>query len=186
MEKQEETTENVVTEKVAKAKKTTPMSDVISDVNLVYEVSYLLLPTLTAAQVEEQVSLLKSAVTAAAGTLISDENPVMIDLAYSMTKVVGITRHKCVTGYFGWMKFDMPQGAIVSIKKTFDTNDTVLRSLILKTVRENTLLNGKMMLKKEEKSREDAAPNEDEVVEVAEGVATPEEIDKSIDELVIA
>jgi len=150
----------------------------------VYEVSYLLLPSLALEQVPGKAGALKELLTSLGGAIISDENPVLIDLAYQMTKVVGTTRHKASTGYFGWVKFEITSEGIVAVKKTLDANNEILRYLIIKTVRENTLLNGKMKLQKEDKMRRDEDIIDDSA-EVAPVVA-PEELDKSIDELVVA
>ncbi len=162
------------------------------DTGAIYEVSYLLLPSLAVEQVPAKASALKEMLTSAGGAVISDENPVLIDLAYSMTKVVQTSRYKCDTAYFGWIKFEMPKdlpqaGGIEAVKKSLDANVDVLRYIIIKTVRENTLLNGKMKLQREDKSkREEEVPSEvvDEVLEEKEVVS--KEVDKEIDELVVA
>lgn len=156
----------------------------------VYEVSYLLLPSLAIEQVPAKATSLKDMVTSAGGAIIADENPVLIDLAYPMTKVVGTTRHKCNAGYFGWAKFEMSKEGIEAVKKALDANPEVLRYLIIKTVRENTLISGKMMLKKEEKVRKEDDEIISEMPEDAEVAATvpevTEDLDKTIDDLVIA
>src|ERR1700733_11784001 len=112
----------------------------------IYEVSYLFLPSVSAEQVGSKVASLTEMLKKSGAEIISLEQPVLIDLAYPMTKVVGTTRHKCTTGYFGWIKFEIPHSEIATVKKALDANDEILRSLIVKTVRENTLVNGKMML----------------------------------------
>ncbi len=148
----------------------------------VYEVSYLLLPSLAHEQVPAKATALKEMLTSAGGEVLSDEDPVLIDLAYPMTKVVQTTRHKVNTGYFGWIKFELSSTGIEAVKKSLDANNEILRYLIIKTVKENTLLNGKMKLAKEESVRE-----EDVEVSAEESKSTaPEEVDKSIDDLVIA
>ncbi len=169
-----------------KADKTAHNTEEIKDARLVYEVSYLLLPTLDAGRVAAEVAGLKSAIESAGGELISDENPVLIDLAYQMVKVVGTTRHKCDTGHFGWMKFDMEQGDVLAVKKVLDASDTIVRYLLIKTARENTLLTGKMNLKSEEKKASEMTEESLEEVVVDAEPAAAEEMDKSIDELVIA
>jgi hypothetical protein len=64
-------------------------------------------------------------------------------------------------------------------------DNEVLRYIIIKTVRENTLLTGKMKLKSEDKvKKEDEEVLTD--VSLVEKESTPEELDKSIDDLVIA
>jgi ribosomal protein S6 len=69
----------------------------------VYEVSYILLPTLSEEQVPDKVSSIKDAVTSLGGEVISSEDPVLIDLAYEMVKVVQTSRYKADRGYFGWV-----------------------------------------------------------------------------------
>ena len=153
------------------------------DAVLVYELSYLLLPSLAEEQVPLSAESLKEALTGKGGTIVSDENPVLIDLAYPMMKVVGATRHKVSSGYFGWVKFEMPSTGMEGVKKMLDENAEILRYIIIKTVRENTLLSGKMMLKREEKVRVHGA---EEVTEGEKKEVPAEDIDKSIDALVVA
>ena len=102
-----------------------------------------------------------------------------------MVKVVGTDRHKASSGYFGWIKFEMTTEDVEKVKKALDADPTTLRYLIIKTVRENTLLNGKMKLQKEEKVMRDDDNLEDAPADVVKETA-PEEVDKSIDELVVA
>ncbi len=153
----------------------------------VYELSMLLLPSISQEQIESKALTLKGLIQKIGAELISDENPVLIDLAYPMTKVVSTISHKCSSGYFGWVKFEAEAGKLALLKKSLDNNSDVLRYLIVKTVRENTLLNGKMKLKTEEKMRkyeDEVLVDAPEVVEVVKE-SSPEEIDKSIDELVL-
>ncbi len=153
-------------------------------VETVYEVSYLLLPSLAHEQVPAKHSSLKEMIEKAGGAVIMDENPVLIDLAYPMTKVIQTTQHKYSNGYFGWIKFEMASDGISSVKKSLDAHLDILRYLIIKTVRENTLVEGKMRLQKEDNTRMDDEASEDIIP--AEEISTPEVIDKSIDDLVIA
>ena len=157
----------------------------------VYELSYIYLPSIAPEVVVTKVSTLKDVITKAGGSLISDENPVLIDLAYPMVKVTGTNRHKVQSGYFGWVKFEIPKIGLVEIKKSLDLNDEIVRYLIIKTVKENTLLNGKMKLSKEEKFKRDDKADEEVALNVDAEIAPdketlPEELDKSIDDLVIA
>ena len=156
----------------------------MGDTATVYEVSYLLLPSLALEQVPAKVSLIQEAIEKAGGAMISSEEPILIDLAYPMTKVIQTVRHKVQTGYFGWMKFEIEKDGLTAIHKALDAEASVLRYLLVKTVRENTLLNGKMLLRKEELLKKDEMPLDDGVV--PEDAAPAEDIDKSIDDLVIA
>ena len=161
-----------------------------SDSVAIYEVSYLLLPSIVMEQISNKASTLKEMLTSLGSVIISDENPILIDLAYPMTKIVGTIRHKITSGYFGWIKFEISKedkGGIETVKKNLDANSEIARYLITKTVRENTLLNGKMKLQKEDRGKKEEIENitENVVPEVIKESMT-EEIDKSIDDLVIA
>ena len=156
------------------------------DTLTVYEVSYLLLPSLATEQVPSNAALLKEMLTSAGGAIISDENPILIDLAYPMVKVVQTLRHKATSGYFGWIKFEIASEGIEAVKKSLDGNDKILRYLIIKTVRENTLLEGKMKLRKEDSVKRQAEGADEVSLEISpEKETAPEELDKSIDDLVI-
>jgi len=159
-------------------------NDAVSEMT-VYEVSYLLLPSITEEQAVQKATALKGSLVSLNAEVISDENPVLIDLAYSMTKIVQTVRHKVTSGYFGWIKFEMESLDVEKVKKVLDFDDLVTRYLIVKTVKENTLLSGKMKLKSEDKAKREEGEEEAIVPEITKDVV-PEEIDKSIDDLVIA
>lgn len=149
-----------------------------ADMLTVYEVSYLLLPSLAQEQVPAKVESIKQAISSAGGSVISFEDPVLIDLAYSMVKVLQTSRHKADSGYFGWIKFEVAKDAVEAIKKTLDNSEEILRYLIIKTVKENTLLNGKMKLQREDKivktdSEEDSVlDSKDEVLDEVDAVVS--------------
>jgi hypothetical protein len=72
---------------------------------------------------------------------------------------------------------------VEKVKKALDADVDTVRYLIIKTVRENTLLNGKMKLQKEEKFvRED--DELEEVLPEALKEEAPEELDKAVEEAV--
>ena len=181
MEKDKKTKEN-------KVEMTDPS---IQDAGTIYELSYILLPTLSADDVASSAESISTLVRSLGGNMISHENPSLIDLAYPMTKVVQTVRHKAVTGFFGWVKFDLDVEQIEKIKKACDENPVILRHLIVKTVRENTFIAGKIMSKKMEggTDEEKRLDDESEIAGSAVPVSDPvnmTEIGKEIDELVIA
>ena len=152
-----------------------------TDTSKIYELGYILVSSLPDEKIAEEVGSIKTLLAKNGAELVSSEDPILIDLAYPMVKVVSAQRQKYSRGYFGWVKFEGEPEALSEIKKALDLSTTVLRYMIVKTVRENTLLNGKMVLRKEE--REEMAPEEvgDEVL-----AESAEVLDKSIDDLVIA
>ncbi len=152
-----------------------------TDSSKIYELGYILVSSLPDEKISSEVESLKGLLTKNGGEVISSEDPILIDLAYSMTKVVSAERQKYSRGYFGWIKFEGEPESLAAIKKELDLSATMLRYLIVKTVRENTLLNGKMVLRQEEREEvmAEEAISEEAVLDVPE-------VDKAIDELVTA
>lgn len=156
----------------------------------VYEVSYILLPTFSNEEAPVKASQIREKIESFGAKLISHEDPVLIDLAYPMMRVVQTVRHKADRGYFGWVKFEISKDSIKLVKKYFDENADVLRHLIIKTVAENTLLNGKMKLKSDDKQKKadvfDEAGVDSVDADMIKDELPAEESDKLIDDLVTA
>ncbi len=106
----------------------------------VYEISYVLLSSIPQEKVADEVTALKAILAKSGATIVAEENPEMTPLAYTMVKKIHGSNHRFDEGYFGWVKFELPSNAIASVKKAFDTAESVLRYLLLITVKENTYL----------------------------------------------
>lgn len=148
----------------------------------VYELGYLLVPTIAEDNLSINYGNLKELVSSFGGVVISDEMPKMISLAYSMVKVIANVRNKFHSAYFGWVKFTMDSDKVLDMKKKLDLDSTVIRFLILKTVKENTIA-AKRFVSRDAIHRK--IPSMHKVVEGE--VAVPinkEEIDKEIDAMV--
>lgn len=150
----------------------------------VYELGYLLVPTVSEEDLPVLYGNLKELVSSLGGAAVSDEMPRMIQLAYSMVKVVANVRNKFNTGYFGWMKFTMGTDAVLELKKKLDLDPNIIRFLILKTVKENTIAAKRFVRSGGETYRRTSTKKSTE-----NETATPinkEEIDKEIDALISA
>ncbi len=146
----------------------------------VYEVGYLLVPTIEEGAVMAEYTRIKDLVASFGGELIADDIPRLIPLAYTMLKVVQNVRSKFSTGYFGWVKFYMDPQQVIALKKKLDFDAYVIRFLVLKTVKENTLATKRFV-------NRDGIRRKPTVKVAGEEVAVPinkEEIDKEIDALV--
>lgn len=149
----------------------------------VYELGYLLVPTIKEEEAPAVYSNLKDLVASFGGSVIADEMPKMMTIAYPMTKVVANIRSKFTTAYFGWIKFTMSSSDVVELKKKLDFDPNVIRFLIIKTVKENTIAS-KRFVRGDVARKSPAVKKEGEEVE-----ATPidkAEIDKEIDAMVAA
>ena len=147
----------------------------------VYEIGYLLVPTIAEENVATEVEAIKALIANKGSAFISEDFPKMKPLAYTMVKAVGSERRKFDKGYFGWVKFEVAARGITEIKAELDRIPNILRYLIIETVRENTLIGQKMVFR--------PAPGEKGAVEgVVAGdapKASEEEIDKTIENLVV-
>lgn len=111
-----------------------------TDINSrVYELGYLFVPTITPEDLPVVYGNLKELVASFNGVTIMDEMPRMMGLAYLMQKVVSNVRNKFNTAYFGWIKFTMDSNQVLELKKKLDLDQHIIRFLILKTVKENTI-----------------------------------------------
>ena len=147
----------------------------------VYELGYHIVSTVAEENVPKEVLTLKAIVLQDGGSLVSEGEPKLINLAYSMAKSVADVKKKFNTAYFGWIKFETKSELMPMIKKAVDQNQNVLRYLLIKTVRENTLFVPKLNVRSVEKE----APKAKKSVKTEEKKATSlEDIDKSIEELV--
>ena len=147
----------------------------------VYEVSYLLTPSTEEGHISAEYGNLKELISSLGGAHIADEMTRNIELAYTISRVIQNIKHKFDNAYFGWFKFTMDAEKVLELKKKMDLDTKIIRHLIIKTVRENTMSPKKFVrsdLKKyTPKTR-------------AEGIEAPEinkeEIDKEIDAMVEA
>jgi ribosomal protein S6 len=116
------------------------------------------------------------------GVEISGEMPKAIELAYQMERQIGAKKDKYTKAFFGWIKFELPQSKIDEVKKAVDKNDKIIRFLIIKTVREDTMAVKKVAARSGEgpayKKTSDPVKSERPAMSEAE-------MDKTIEELVI-
>lgn len=156
----------------------------INGAERVYELGYLVVPTESPDDVPAIYGNLKELITSNGGNVISDEMPRMMGLAYTMEKVYKNVRTKYDQAYFGWVKFTAESDKLAALKKALDLDPKLIRYLIIKTVKENTIAGRRFM------HREGMPHRRPMVTKREEGTGEPapeinkEEIDKEIDALV--
>src|SRR3989344_4596924 len=147
----------------------------------IYELGYHLVPTVSETDLSQEVAKLQNIITDAHGSIISESFPEMRGLAYEIAKRVDTNYSRFNKAYFGWIKFEAIGSSIEDIDKKLKLNLSVLRFILVKTVRENTMFTPKIVSPRREHK-------EDGLVKEAEPVLkTPiseEEIDKSIEALI--
>ena len=105
----------------------------------VYEVGYLMIPTIAEENLGGEVTLFKDMFTENGAVFISDEYPKLMELAYEMSRSIENKKQKFSYGYFGWVKFECTTEQAGVIKNILDKNEKLVRFLMIKTVRENTM-----------------------------------------------
>lgn len=156
-------------------------------VSRVYELGYLLIPTIAVDDVAALYTSLKDLLSGLGANLIADEMPKMIPLAYQMLKVTQNVRSKFDNAYFGWIKFELDADKVLSLKTKLDLDPNYLRFLLIKTVKENTIATKKFTYSKDAlKKKPYGAKKEGEVEGVEGAPINKEEIDKEIDAMVEA
>lgn len=128
----------------------------------VYELGYLILPSVAEEDLSKTVKKLKDIVKKVGGVELDGEEPMKIDLAYSMKKSVGARKYVVNDAYISWFKFDLPaeasakEGAehpVQIIKKEVDKIEEVLRALLIKTKKETVFTFAEARRKIEEKEQ---------------------------------
>jgi len=104
----------------------------------VYEAGYHILPTVAEGDVEKVVAGIRSEIEKLGGSLIAEGAPSLVKLSYSMDKREGEKHVGYDRGYFGWLKFEGPAEGAATLMTALNANQQILRSIVFKTLREDT------------------------------------------------
>lgn len=146
-------------------------NQVTKEAQTVYEIGYLVLPSIAEDRLPSVVESIKSVIAKAGGTEIASEDPFMQDLSYTMNKTVGASRYVVNEAYIGWIKFEASTEAVLGIKTEVEGMNEILRALLIKAPRETTFTFAEARKALEEKNApeaeesEVASPAEEPVVE---------------------
>ena len=162
-------------------KKITDTAEVAND-SKVYEVGFHILPNVAEDDLGVRVTAIRDIIESNGGRMIADEFPKHMELSYPMVKIASNKRATYNSSYFGWMKFDADPKGIKAVEIALKADEFVLRFILVKTVRENTMAPKKALMAKRGEEVDRVLP-----VKVEEKPAlTEEELDKTIEDLVIS
>lgn len=147
----------------------------------IYEIGYHLAPSVSEEDVPAEVSLVHGAIADFGGTIISEGIPAIRQLSFEMTKKLENKTLKFSKAYFGWIKFEIDSSRISEVSERIKNMQNILRFIAVKTVRENTMHVPKIPTFKKDGVRDGVGMGDVQ----EKPVVSEEEIDKSIDELVI-
>jgi len=109
-----------------------------AEVTQVYELGYLVLPSVTEENIPKVVSNLVSIIEKVGGKPLDSEDPYLEDLAYAMSKTIGARKYVVNDAYVGWMKFEIASSEVEQIKTAVEKIEEILRTLLIKVPRETT------------------------------------------------
>lgn len=149
--------------------------------NKVYEIAFLFVPNLSEDEAIKKAEELKALIADFKGEVVAESNPVMIDLAYEMRIAIENKYYKFQKAYFGWVKFSLSTDATKDLEKKLKSFGGLLRSMLIETVKENTVSSKKSLaevLGSRKRDFEGQADVAEEIVVLPEtGVeATPDEL----------
>jgi ribosomal protein S6 len=149
------------------------MPEIEGSATTLYEIGYLLVPTLTSESLLACARDVTSAIESAGGVLVSDGQPVERDLAYEVAHTTASSRNKYKKAYFGWVKFEADAEVPTALKKVIEGNSMIMRFMIMKASR---AVNQTVPIRLPTLHRPEGP------VEKKESI-TPEQIDKEIEQL---
>lgn len=154
----------------------------------IYELGFHIVPTVEATDLEKEINFIKSIIDKNGGIVISEEFPKQITLAYTISKSIDGKLQKFDTASFGWIKFEMKTNNILNLKEEADADKNILRYLIIKTVRESTLVSKDTASTKTETTKNIKPKKTNKTADLPtdkkKEPISEEELDKTIEELI--
>ena len=105
----------------------------------VYEISFIFDNKIDESAALGKAEQLKQSIATLGGSFVSEEQPYMRELAYEMIRVQNNINVRFTEGYFGWIKFEMDAEKVKEFEKAIKLDEEVVRYLVVKTVRDNTV-----------------------------------------------
>lgn len=127
------------------------------DESTVYELGYLILPSVPEDKVSGIVASIKEAISQEGGQEIDSESPFKYPLAYEMSKNIGSSHYVISDAYLGWIKFEAEPARVLAIKAKVEKIAEIVRFLLIKATRQTTFTFAKaraVTLAKAEKEKE--------------------------------
>jgi len=151
-----------------------------SALSRIYEVGYVIVPTVKEEDLEKIVGGIRAEIEKAGGSFIAEGAPSQARLAYSMEALEGARKVEYDRGYFGWIKFETEVAGAHALEAALKVNGNVMRFIVFRTVREDTRAKMKPPVLREVKRTDTikAAPRR---VEESAAPISEEDLQKAID-----
>lgn len=107
-------------------------------VSRIYEVGYHIVSSVKEEDLDAIVSTMRNVIEKAGGSFIAEGAPVLMKLAYGMEAREGDRNIEYDKAYFGWIKFEANLGVAEALEEVLKRDNTILRHIVFRTVREET------------------------------------------------
>lgn len=153
-----------------------------TELSRVYEVGYQIVPTIKEEDIDKAVGGIRAAIETAGGSFVSEGAPELMKLAYPIIRHEHGKNTSYDRGYFGWLKFESAPSMIKDLEETLKRDPNVLRSIVFRTVREETRARMKLATLREVR-RTDTLKASPRKVEENAAPVSEEDLDKAIEGL---
>ncbi len=113
-------------------------TDAESALSRVYEIGYLIAPTVKEEDVEKTVSGIRKEIEKGSGSFIAEGAPSLTRLAYPIDGPEGGKRVSHDRAFFGWLKFEAPSSTADALDEFLKQSISIIRHIVFRTVREET------------------------------------------------
>lgn len=97
----------------------------------IYEVGFLLAPTIPEDQVKAIETDMHEQITDAGGDIVASQSPEMRELSYEIEVKDEGEKRQFSRGQFGWVQFNLKPHQVDDVEKIFITADDVIRHLLV-------------------------------------------------------
>ncbi|PIR82713.1 hypothetical protein COU20_00850 [Candidatus Kaiserbacteria bacterium CG10_big_fil_rev_8_21_14_0_10_59_10] len=158
-------------------------AEAVEDALRVYEVGYHIAPTVKDEEVEKVVGGIRAAIEKSGGSFIAEGAPSLLKLAYQIEVRENGKRTRYDRAHFGWIKFEVTTEGAKAVSHAVKNEKDIIRSLVFRTVREDTRAKMKAPTLREVK-RTDTIRSSVRRGEAAEkGPVSEEQLDAALDVL---
>lgn len=148
----------------------------------VYEIGYHISPSVKEDEVEKRVGEMRSMIEKHGGRLLAEGAPSMMKLSYDISVQEGGKRIEYDRASFGWIKFEAPSEAALEMEEALKTMPGVIRSILFKTVREETRARFKPQTLREVK-RTDTLKSAPRATEEVAAPVSEEDLEKALSDI---
>mgnify|MGYP001610340382 FL=1 len=151
-------------------------------ISRIYEVGYHIIPTVAEENLEKVVGGIRAVIEKAGGSFIAEGAPTLTKLAYPMEAREGDRRVSHDRGYFGWVKFEAPVAVADMLEEMLKADANILRSIVFRTVREETRARMKAPTLREVKRNDNIHSSPRRVEEVSAPISEVD-LDKALSDI---